>query len=119
MIAQSSRFAWRSRCRQAGTPRLLHPRAHMSTASPPHCWDRADAHLLRRAAARLRDDPHRARYAEFADRNTAALVALLELLAADVSQLDPLVRREAVKSCRMLLGGQDRDSKCASARSDE
>ena len=58
--------------------------------------DRADQALLRRAAAFLRayDDPADAR----------AFAALLDILAGAVPDLDPLVRRQALESCRLLLG---------------
>jgi hypothetical protein len=67
--------------------------------------DEADATVLRRAATFLREDPDRARYAGLArDEDAVALAALLDLLAAEIAHLDTAVPRQAVESCRVLLG---------------
>jgi hypothetical protein len=67
--------------------------------------DRADATVLHRAAAFLREDPGRGRYAGLScDEDAAALAALLDVLAAGIAHLDPGVRWQAVESCRVLLG---------------
>jgi hypothetical protein len=65
---------------------------------------RGDAELLRRAAAWLRADPVNARTAGLArDEDTAALAALLEVLAAALPHVDPAIRRDVVASCRAVL----------------
>jgi hypothetical protein len=65
---------------------------------------RGDADLLRRAAAWLRTDPAHARTAGLvSNEDTAALAALLEVLAAALPHLDPAVRRDVVASCRAVL----------------
>jgi hypothetical protein len=67
--------------------------------------DRADAELIRRTAAWLRDDPERARNAGLTDDGDArALAALLDVLAAELPHLDPAVRRQTIESCRIALG---------------
>lgn len=67
--------------------------------------DRADQHLLRRAAAWLLKDPGRAEYAGLQhDEDALALAELLDVLATAVPDLDSGVRRQAVESCRVLLG---------------
>lgn len=69
-----------------------------------HDWH-ADIALIRRTAARLRADPECARRAGVArDEDVDALVALLDLLAAQVPHLNPAVRREVVEACRQALG---------------
>jgi hypothetical protein len=66
---------------------------------------RSDADLVRRAAAWLREDPARARTAGLAcEEDTAALAALLDVLAAAMPHLDPAIRRDVVASCRAVLG---------------
>ena len=65
---------------------------------------RGDADLLRRAAAWLRADPAHSRTAGLArDEDTAALAALLEVLAAALPHVDPAIRRDVVASCRAVL----------------
>ena len=67
--------------------------------------DRADAAVLHRASTFLREDPARAHYAGLSCHEDAtALAALLDILAAEIAHLDPAVRRQAVESCRVLLG---------------
>ena len=67
--------------------------------------DRADAEVLERAAAWLRERPERTGYAGLSHDHVAeAVAALLDLLAVTVGGLDPGVRRQAVQSCRVLLG---------------
>ena len=67
--------------------------------------DEADATVLRRAAAFLREDPGRGHYAGLAcDEDALALAALLDVLAADIAHVDPAVRWQAVEACRVVLG---------------
>jgi hypothetical protein len=67
--------------------------------------DRADAQLLHRAAAWLRDHPDRAGYAGVSDNGTAAaLAALLDILAAGITHLDAGVRWQALEGARVVLG---------------
>ena len=83
------------------------------TARPwgPRDRDQADAALLRRAAAVLRDDPGRGRRAGLpSDEDATAAAALLRVLAGQVAALDPEVRRRAVESCRVVLGEPPADS---------
>ena len=66
--------------------------------------DRADADLLRRTAARLRDDPDGARRAGLTCTEDAlALAALLDLLAVELPHLDAVMRLMIVESCGRLL----------------
>ena len=65
--------------------------------------DLADRDLLHRAAAVLRLDDACARRAGVDEGDARALAALLDLLAAAVPHLDPVVRRQALESCRLLL----------------
>ena len=66
---------------------------------------RADVALLHCTAAWLRADPGRAREAGVAcDEDVEALVALLDLLAAELPYVDAAVRREVVEACREALG---------------
>ena len=77
-------------------------RGLLRRASAHH--SRGDAELLRRAAAWLRADPAHARTAGLArDEDTAALAALLDVLAAALPQVDPAIRRDVVASCRAVL----------------
>ncbi len=70
-----------------------------------HDRDRADAALIRRTAAWLRDDPARARHASLArDDDAHALAALLDVLAVELPHLDSAVRRQTLESCRVALG---------------
>jgi HEAT repeat protein len=67
--------------------------------------DRADQQILRRAAAWLRQDPGRAGYAGLSqDEDAFALAELLDVLATALPDVDSGVRRQAVESCRRLLG---------------
>jgi hypothetical protein len=67
--------------------------------------DRADAALIRRTAAWLRDHPERARCAGLAsDADAHALATLLDVLAAELPHLHPAVRWQALESCRLALG---------------
>lgn len=67
--------------------------------------DSSDVDLVRRTATWLRADPDRARTAGLArDEDTAALAALLDVLAATLPHLDPAVRRDVTASCRAVLG---------------
>jgi hypothetical protein len=67
--------------------------------------DRADQQILRRAAAWLRGNPGRASYAGLSrDEDALALAELLDVLATAIPDVDPGVRRQAVGSCRVLLG---------------
>ena len=55
--------------------------------------DRADAELIRRAAAWLRENPERAQHAGLScDTDAHALAALLDVLAAEIAHLDSAVR---------------------------
>lgn len=66
--------------------------------------DRAHADLLRRTAARLRDDPDSARRAGLTcTEDVVALAALLDLLAVELPHLDAATRRMVVESCGLLL----------------
>lgn len=77
----------------------------MSTRARRRERDRADADLLHRTAAWLRDDPERGRHAGLAtDGDAYALAALLDVLAAELPHLDPAVRWQAVEACRGALG---------------
>jgi len=63
-----------------------------------------DADLLHRAAAWLRADPAHARATGLTcEEDTAALAALLDVLAAMFPHMDPAVRRDVVASCRAVL----------------
>lgn len=65
---------------------------------------RAEADVVRRAAARLRANPGHVRTAGLAgDEDIAALAALLDVLAAALPHLDPAIRRDVVASCRAVL----------------
>lgn len=66
--------------------------------------DRAEAGLLRRTAACLRDDPDGARSAGLTCTEDAlALAALLDLLAVELPYLDAVLRLMIVESCERLL----------------
>ena len=66
--------------------------------------DRADADLIRRAAAWLRDDPERARHAGLScDEDAQALAAVLDVLAAQIAHLHAGVRWQVLESCRVAL----------------
>jgi hypothetical protein len=66
--------------------------------------DRADADLLRRTAACLRDDPDGARRAGLTRTEDAlALAALLDLLAVELPHVDAVMRLMIVESCGRLL----------------
>ena len=69
-----------------------------------HIRDRADADLLHRTAARLRDDPDRVPGAGLNRADAAAIAALLDVLVTALPHLDPAVRWQAVTSCRVVLG---------------
>ena len=67
--------------------------------------DHCDATVLRRTAAFLRENPSRGRYAGLSrDDDAVALAALLVVLAAEITHIDPGVRWQAVESCRVVLG---------------
>jgi hypothetical protein len=76
--------------------------------------DRADRDLLRRAAILLRADANRA--GAVAQRDARALAALLDILAAALPDLDPVIRRQVVQSCRLLLGEPVPQSRLRRAR---
>ena len=60
--------------------------------------DRADAELIRRAAAWLRENPERAQHAGLScDTDAHALAALLDVLAAEIAHLDSAVRCRAAR----------------------
>lgn len=66
--------------------------------------DRADADLLRRTAACLRDGPDGVRRAGLTCTEDAlALAALLDLLAVELPYLDVVLRLMIVESCDRLL----------------
>lgn len=68
---------------------------------------RAERDVLERGARRLRDDAIRAGYAGLSHQHVAfALALLLDELARHLPDLDAAVRRQAVQSCRVLLGEQ-------------
>ena len=69
-----------------------------------HDRERADAELIRRTAAWLRDDPERARHAGLScDEDAHALAALLDVLATEIAHLDSGVRWQALESCRVAM----------------
>ena len=68
---------------------------------------RADRALLERAARRLRDEAIRSGYAGLSHQHvTFALALILDELARHLPDLGEAVRRQAVRSCRVLLGEQ-------------
>ena len=68
---------------------------------------RADRALLERAARRLRDEAIRSGYTGLSHQHvTFALALILDELARHLPDLDEAVRRQAVQSCRVLLGEQ-------------
>jgi hypothetical protein len=95
MLDRIGYFPSRPPCRHEGKTAPM-PR-NLST-------DRADADLLRRTAARLRDDPDGARRAGLTcTEDTLALAALLDLLAVELPHLDAVLRLMIVESCHRLL----------------
>jgi hypothetical protein len=91
MLDRIGFFPSRPVCRQEG-----------KTAPMPR--NRADADLLRRTAACLRDDPDGARRAGLTCTEDAlALAALLDLLAVELPHLDAVMRLMIVESCGRLL----------------
>jgi hypothetical protein len=69
---------------------------------------RSDADLLRRAAARLRNDPERARHVGLGcPEDAVAMAALLDLIAAELPHVNSPTRRTAVVSCGRLLRVKD------------
>jgi hypothetical protein len=95
-----------------GFPRVVRPADPRGNRTVPtsrqwrqHDRDCADADLLRRAAAWLREHPDRAGYAGLSNDVTAhAAAALLDILAAALPDLDSAVRWQAVEACRVVLG---------------
>lgn len=68
---------------------------------------RADRELLVRAASWLRSDAIRSGYAGLSHQHvTFAVALLLDELALHLADLDDAVRRQAVQTCRQLLGEQ-------------
>jgi hypothetical protein len=66
--------------------------------------DGADQHILRSAAAWLRQDPGRADLAGLNRYQDAlALAELLDVLATALPDVDPGVHRQAVESSRLIL----------------
>ena len=66
--------------------------------------DRADQHILRRAAAWLRHDPGRADLAGLSRYQDAlALAELLDVLATALPDVDSRVHRQAVESSLLIL----------------
>lgn len=66
--------------------------------------DRGDVDLVRRTATWLRTDPAGARTVGLAgEEDTAALAALLDVLASALPHMDPAVRRDVIASCRAVL----------------
>ena len=67
--------------------------------------DQADADLLRWTATWLQEDPCRALDAGLShDEDAHALAALLKILATGIASIDSGIRRQAIESCRVLLG---------------
>ncbi len=85
-----------------GVPRARRPPRRVAGLRRRPDVDRADRDLLRRAATLLRADANRA--GAVAQRDARALAALLDIVAAALPDLDPVIRRQAVQSCRLLLG---------------
>lgn len=68
---------------------------------------RADRELLQRGASWLRSDAIRSGYAGLSHQHvTFAVALLLDELALHLTDLDDAVRRQAVQTCRQLLGEQ-------------
>ncbi|HXV94029.1 MAG TPA: hypothetical protein VD813_12065 [Pseudonocardia sp.] len=68
---------------------------------------RRDRELMDRAAAFLRHETIRSSYAGLQHRHVAfALASILDVLSRHLPDLDDGVRRQAVQSCRDLLGEQ-------------
>ena len=68
----------------------------------------ADADLVRRTAAWLRADRDGACEAGLiGERDVRAMTALLDMLATELSCMDPGVRRATVEWCRVALGEAD------------
>jgi hypothetical protein len=68
---------------------------------------RADRELLERGARRLRDEAIRSAYAGLSHQHVAfALASILDELARSLPGLDAGLRRQAVRSCLVLLGEQ-------------
>lgn len=66
---------------------------------------RRDRELLERAAARLRSGAIQAGYAGLRHQHVAfGLALILDELARHLPDLDEAVRRQALRSCRQLLG---------------
>ena len=67
----------------------------------------ADRELIERAAAWLRSDAIRSGYAGLTHKHvTFAFALLLDELSRHLPDLDDAVRRQAVQTCRQLLGEQ-------------
>jgi hypothetical protein len=117
--------AIRASCRRASAGRIPHATTSATRSAslrgpaprPPgkpvsaagtrrrHDHDRADAELLRRTASSLRNDPDWGRRTGLlAHEDAYPLAALLDILTAELPHLDAAVRRQAVHSCRALLG---------------
>ena len=75
------------------------------TPEGPGLQTDGDAELIRRTAAWLREDGRRARAAGLTgEKDVRAMTALLDMLAAELSSMDPTVRRATVEWCRVALG---------------
>jgi hypothetical protein len=89
--------------RRGRVPAAPHPGRGWCTGRAAR--DREDAALIRRAAGWLRTEPEAAAHGLVAEADRRALAALLDLLAAELPHVDAAVRRQAVESCRVALGG--------------
>jgi hypothetical protein len=78
---------------------------HDGQVTDEHEQIRADQVLLERAATRLRTRAIQGAYADLARREVAfGLAAVLDELRLHLRDLDPAVRDQTVRSCRVLLG---------------
>ena len=90
-----------------GPPAIRGERVYQNEHRPAAL--RADRELLERAARRVRDDAIRAGYAGLSHQHvTFALALILDELARHLPDLDEAVRRQAVRSSRVLLGPRRR-----------
>ena len=78
------------------------------TPDGPGPHPEADAELIRRTAAWLRGGGAGAVTVGLTgEKDVRAMTALLDMLAAELSSMDPTVRRATVEWCRIALGEVD------------